>query len=64
MSAVDYIREDIRFRADRIAEAKRSIGNLTHHIALLKTQVATYESELITLRADLKRLDPIKAVSL
>lgn len=64
MSAVDYIREDIRFRTDRIAEAKKSIGNLTAHIALLKTQMADYESELVTLRADLKRLDPIKVVSL
>lgn len=64
MSAVDYIREDIRFRTDKIAEAKRSIGNLTAHIALLKTQVAEYEGELVTLRTDMKRLDPIKVVSL
>lgn len=60
MSAAAYIREDIRVRTNRIAEAKASITNLTKSIDVFTREVALLEKQVAALRADLKRIEPIK----
>ncbi len=60
MSAADTIRYEIKQRTDLIAERKKSIGNLTRHVALLKDEVARLELDAVNLKADLKKLEPIK----
>lgn len=59
MSGADNIRWDIRQRTDRIAEANKSIGNLTRHVALLKEEIARLGQEKRALEADLLKLEPI-----
>ncbi len=62
MSAADTIRFEIKQHTDLIAERKKSIGNLTRHIALLKEEVARLESDAVSLKADLLKLEPLKEV--
>lgn len=58
MSTADSIRFEIKQRTDRIAEAKKSIGNLTRHIALLNEEMKRHERDVKTLRADLEKIEP------
>jgi len=64
MTTADNIRWEIKQRTDRIAEATKSIGNLTRHVALLKDEQTRLQQEAKTLRADLLKIEPTKEISL
>jgi len=63
MTTADNIRWEIRQRTDRIAEANKSIGNLTRHVALLKEEKDRIAGEVRTLRADLQKIEPDKVAT-